>query len=234
MLGKLTGEPAFRSSRWFTRGWTLQELLAPGTVDFFSQEWEKLDDRASVKQLIYTITCISLKALDGAPLSQFSVNERLQWQEGRVTKREKDRAYSLQGSLGVELAPVYGEGPAGAFRRLMDEVNSSKRCVQDIYSTDPRDDMKRIEETKGGLLAESYRWVLDNTTFQQWRQDLHSQLLWVKGDPGKGKTMLLCGIIDELHNLLPKTTLLAYFFCQATNSRLTTLWLCCEGCCTCS
>tara|TARA_R110002003_G_scaffold1615_1_gene23296 strand:+ start:2404 stop:3240 length:837 start_codon:yes stop_codon:yes gene_type:complete len=89
-----------------------------------------------------------------------------------------------------------------------------------MHSTDPRDEKRRIEETKGGLLADSYRWVLDTTTFQQWRQDSQGQLLWVKGDPGKGKTMLLCGIIDELHNSMPKNTLLSYFFCQATDSRI--------------
>jgi hypothetical protein len=62
--------------------------------------------------------------------------------------------------------------------------------------------------------------VLDNITFQQWQQDPYSRLLWVKGDPEKGKTMLLCGVIDELHRSLPKTALLAYFFCQATESRI--------------
>ncbi|CZR68133.1 uncharacterized protein PAC_18032 [Phialocephala subalpina] len=56
----------------------------------------------------------------------------------------------------------------------------------------------RPSATKGGLLKDSYRWILDNTDFQRWRQDEQSRLLWIKGDPGKGKTMLLCGIIDEL------------------------------------
>jgi hypothetical protein len=57
-----------------------------------------------------------------------------------VTNCEEDGAYSLQGILDVELAPVYGEGAVGTSRRLMDEVDSSKRCVQDIHKTDPRDD----------------------------------------------------------------------------------------------
>jgi archaellum biogenesis ATPase FlaH len=222
MPGKSTWEPAFRSSRWFTRGWTLQELLAPSIVEFFSKEWEKLSDKTSLKLLIYKMTSISLEALDGAPLSRFSVNARLGWREGRVTTREEDGAYSLQGILGVEIAPLYGEGAAGAFRRLMDEIDSSKRCVQDLHSTDPRDDKKRIEETKGGLLADSYRWILGNTTFQQWQQDPHSRLLWVKGDPGKGKTMLLCGIIDELQKTANSTVTVIYFFCQATDSRINT------------
>ncbi|KAF1971137.1 hypothetical protein BU23DRAFT_590766 [Bimuria novae-zelandiae CBS 107.79] len=213
-------EPDFSTSQWFTRGWTLQELLAPSIVEFFSREGRKLGDKKSLKSLIQKITGISHKALDGIPLSQFSVDERLRWKEGRITKHDEDRAYSLQGILDVELAPVYGEGAAGAFRRLMDEIDSSRRCVQDLHGTDPRNDKKRIEETKGGLLADSYRWVLDNITFRQWQEDQHSRLLWVKGDPGKGKTMLLCGIVNELQDSMPRNALLSYFFCQATDSRI--------------
>jgi hypothetical protein len=89
-------------------------------------------------------------------------------------------------------------------------------CLRDLRSTDPRDDKKRIEDTKGGLLKDSYRWILENSDFQRWRDDQQSRLLWIKGDPGKGKTMLLCGIINEL----PKTNIMSYFFCQATDSRI--------------
>lgn len=215
-----TWEPAFIASRWFTRGWTLQELLAPTAVEFFSQEGKKLGDKVSLQPLIHKTTSISPEVLNGAPLTQFSVNERLRWAEGRVTRYDEDRAYSLQGILNIELAPVYGEGLAGAFERLRDETRKLERCIQDIYSTDPRKDKKRIEDTKGGLLTDSYRWVLTNITFRQWQEDRHSRLLWVKGDPGKGKTMLLCGIIDELHTTLPRNALLAFFFCQATDSRI--------------
>jgi hypothetical protein len=217
---KSTWEPAFRSSRWFTRGWTLQELLAPSTVEFFSQECKKLGDKMSLKSLIHKITSIPFGALEGTPLSQFSVNERLQWREGRTTRNEEDGAYSLLGIFSVDLAKVYGEGEAGALRRLLREIDISQICVRDIRSTDPCDDKKRIEDTKGGLLADSYRWVLDNTVFQQWQQKPNSRLLWVKGDPGKGKTMLLCGIIDELRSSMPQDALLSYFFCQATDARI--------------
>jgi hypothetical protein len=213
-------EPAFASSRWFKRGWTLQELLAPTTVDFFSREGEKLGDKVSLTLLIRKITGISPEVLKGAPLSQSSINERWRWADGRTTKRNEDRAYCLQGIFGIELAPVYGEGEAGAFDRLKHEISRLEGCMKDVHSTNPRDDKKRIEETKGGLLAESYRWILDNTTFKQWRSDQHSRLLWVKGDPGKGKTMLLCGVIDELRSFMPQTASLSYFFCQATDSRI--------------
>jgi hypothetical protein len=92
--------------------------------------------------------------------------------------------------------------------------------------TNPYDDKRRIEDTKGGLQTDLYYWVLENPDFQRWRNDQQSRLLWIKGDPGKGKTMLLCGIINELAKSTAKSTakinLLSYFFCQATDSRINT------------
>jgi hypothetical protein len=210
----------FQKSRWFTRGWTLQELLAPSSVEFFSREQKKLGDRRSLKQQIYKITGIPDSALQGAPLSQFSVNERLSWIEHRQTKLEEDMAYSMLGIFNVYISPIYSEGKARAFKRIIDEIDKLEKCMQDLRLTDPRDDKKRIEETKGGLLADSYRWILENSDFQQWRDRKQSRLLWIKGDPGKGKTMLLCGIIKELEKSMGQTDLLSYFFCQATDSRI--------------
>ncbi|KAF2189151.1 WD40 repeat-like protein, partial [Zopfia rhizophila CBS 207.26] len=103
---------------------------------------------------------------------------------------------------------------------LSDERMLHRECLQHLRITDPRDDKKRIEETKGGLLEDSYRWILENPDFQRWRDDQQSRLLWIKGDPGKGKTMLLCGIVNELKKSMAKTDLLSYFFCQATDSRI--------------
>ena len=219
-LSKYTWELAFRESRWFTRGWTLQELLAPCLVEFFSQEGKKLGDNTSLKQHIHEITGIPNSALQGAPLFQFSVNERLSWNKHRHTKLEEDRAYSLLGIFDVYISPFYGEGAGGAFRRLMGEIDKLSGCIQDLRLTDPFDDKKRIEDTKGGLLKDSYRWILDNADFQQWRDNKQNQLLWIKGDPGKGKTMLLCGISDELKKSKAKTSLLSFFFCQATDPRI--------------
>ncbi|KAL8739891.1 MAG: hypothetical protein Q9190_007350, partial [Brigantiaea leucoxantha] len=103
-------------------------------------------------------------------------------------------------------------------RILQDKEN--KKCLQDLYLTNPYDDKKRIEQTKGGLLQDSYRWILDNSDFRQWRKNQQSRLLWIKGDPGKGKTMLLCGIINELKKPTTHTCLLSFFFCQATDARI--------------
>jgi hypothetical protein len=219
-VSELPWESSFQSSRWFTRGWTLQELLAPTSVEFFSKEWKILGDKQSLGQKIHKITRIPKLALQGAPLSQFSVNERLSWKDGRHTKLDEDMAYSLLGIFGVYIPPIYGEGTGEAFKRLIVEIDKLEKCMQDLLLTDPRDDKKRIEDTKGGLLEDSYRWILEDSDFQQWRDDQQSRLLWIKGDPGKGKTMLLCGIINELEKSMSKTDILSYFFCQATDSRI--------------
>jgi hypothetical protein len=97
-----------------------------------------------------------------------------------------------------------------------DEKN--KECLDDLYETDPRHDKTRIQDTKGGLLRDVYSWILENPDFKQWRTDPDGGLFWVKGDPGKGKTMLLCGIIDELEK--DPANQLSYFFCQATEQKL--------------
>jgi len=81
---------------------------------------------------------------------------------------------------------------------------------------DPQYDQERIETSKGGLLEASYNWILED--FNQWRDDKQSRLLWIEGSPGKGKTMLMCGIMKELSK--SATDLLSYFFCQAGDERI--------------
>ncbi|KAG4427310.1 hypothetical protein IFR05_017207 [Cadophora sp. M221] len=241
-----TWESAFRDSVWFTRGWTLQELLAPRSVEFFSYDGERLGDKGTLNRQIHEITAISISALEGVPLSQFSVEERLSWAETRQTTRGEDKAYSLLGVFGIHLPLIYGEGKEHAFKRLKTEIQNllieaeqnpldpeTRSCIQDLRITDPREDKKRIEETKGGLLRDSYRWILEHPDFQQWHDDTQSRLLWIQGDPGKGKTMLIGGILDELSpstKLRDKdaTTLLSFFFCQATDDPTVAYLACAE------
>jgi hypothetical protein len=213
-------ESDFRKSKWFTRGWTLQELLASRSVEFFSREGKRLSDRSSLKQQIHEITRIPASALQGASLSRFPVNDLFSWMEGRQTKLAEDKVYSLLGIFDVKIPLFYGEGAANAFKRLQKVINKREKCMQDLCLTDPRDDKKRIEDTNGGLLEDSYRWILENPDFQQWYRARKSRLLWVKGNPGKGKTMLLGGIINELKKLTAETHLLSFFYCQAADSRI--------------
>jgi len=120
-----TWESAFRDSKWFTRGWTLQELLAPRAVEFFSQHGKRLGDKKSLGRQIQEVTGIPISALEGAPLSQFRVEERFTWAENRQTTRPEDKAYSLLGIFGIHLPPIYGEGREHAFRRLKKEIQES-------------------------------------------------------------------------------------------------------------
>lgn len=92
-------------------------------------------------------------------------------------------------------------------------------CLRRIHLTDPRYDKMRIEQNKGGLLKDCYEWILEHPGFRRWKSESESRLLWINGGAGKGKTMLLIGIINELDK--PTTAsegrLLSYFFCEGTN-----------------
>lgn len=91
------------------------------------------------------------------------------------------------------------------------------QCLRDLCVSDPRSDKKYIEERKGGLLKDSYVWITQHESFQQFLTDTDTKLLWIDGGAGKGKTMLMCGIIDELQATHRR---LSYFFCQQTDSDL--------------
>jgi hypothetical protein len=118
-------ETAFRISRWFTRGWTLQELIAPPVVEFFSREGKRLGDKKSLEQTLHEITGIPLDVFRGSPLSHFSVDERMSWAASRRTKREEDAAYSLLGIFDVYMPLIYGEGHTKAMSRLRKEIEES-------------------------------------------------------------------------------------------------------------
>jgi hypothetical protein len=99
-----------------------------------------------------------------------------------------------------------------------------QQCLKDLRLAGPSDGKARIELTKCGLLEDPYRRILDHADFRWWCDDEHSQLLWIKGDPGKGKMMLLIGIIIELSKH-PKQSIrdakpTSFLLCRATDSRL--------------
>jgi hypothetical protein len=119
----LDWERAFRESKWFTRGWTLQELIAPPSVELFCSNGNRLGDKKSLEGQLHKITRIPVSALQGTPLSEFSFDERISWAQGRETKREEDEAYSLLGILDISMPVIYGEGREKALRRLKREWN---------------------------------------------------------------------------------------------------------------
>jgi len=123
-------ESAFKMSRWFTRGWTLQELIAPKLVDFYSLEGERIGSKLTLELLIHEITGIARTALGGAALSSLSINERMSWTQQRNTTLEEDKAYCLLGIFNVSMPPIYGEGKESAFRRLQHEIHISHKGGQ--------------------------------------------------------------------------------------------------------
>jgi hypothetical protein len=111
---------AFRNSKWFTRGWTLQELLAPQTVVFFSHGWFEIGTRTSLGPLISAITNIGENHLNkGSHIP--STAQKFSWASRRQTLRIEDTAYCLMGLFGVNMPLLYGEG-GKAFMRLQLEI----------------------------------------------------------------------------------------------------------------
>ncbi|KAK3301757.1 heterokaryon incompatibility protein-domain-containing protein [Chaetomium strumarium] len=112
----------FAHCRWFTRGWTLQELIAPRRVEFYNRNWQFEGDKSSISVLLSNITRIRAEVLDDADqLHIVPVAQRMSWAATRETKREEDRAYCLLGIFGVNIPLLYGEGEK-AFIRLQEEI----------------------------------------------------------------------------------------------------------------
>lgn len=128
----------FSASKWFTRGWTLQELIAPRTVEFFSKDHCPLGDKKSLEQAIHGITRIPLDALRGdRPLHDFSVDERMSWAKDRKTTRHEDAAYCLLGIFDIHMPLIYGEGRKKALIRLRKEIQETQN-LPSVLSKDVR------------------------------------------------------------------------------------------------
>ncbi|KAN0075190.1 hypothetical protein V8E54_007801 [Elaphomyces granulatus] len=141
--------------------------------------------------------------------------------DSHKNKEWQGYAAATAAAYAKELLSVIHPNQVGETLNVMTDKDNC--CLADLLLTDPRNEKIRIELTKGGLLKDSFRWILDNSEFQRWRGDKQSQLLWIKGDAGKGKTMLMIGIVDELEQQVAKSSVsevLSYFLCQGTDSRL--------------
>ncbi|RYP72636.1 hypothetical protein DL769_004421 [Monosporascus sp. CRB-8-3] len=111
-------------SRWFTRGWTLQELIAPAEVIFYSMDWDRIGTKSELSTSISSITKINAFFLDGKNLASASVAQRMSWAAHRETSRTEDIAYCLLGIFDVNMPLIYGEGMK-AFQRLQEEIIKS-------------------------------------------------------------------------------------------------------------
>ncbi|KAH7383508.1 heterokaryon incompatibility protein-domain-containing protein, partial [Cadophora sp. MPI-SDFR-AT-0126] len=136
-------EQDFKKSAWFTRGWTLQELLAPQWVEFYDVNWQEIGTKSSLSSLIESITGIS----HIFNYASATIAQKMSWASLRQTTRVEDQAYCLLGIFGVYMPPLYGEG-MNAFHRLQMEI-ISQSDDQSIFAWEGR------WKVKAGLLATS-------------------------------------------------------------------------------
>ncbi|KAF5496275.1 Vegetative incompatibility protein HET-E-1 [Colletotrichum fructicola] len=119
--------------------------------------------------------------------------------------------------------------------RKLHHDDKDKECLARLCVINPETHKAKIQRTGGGLLKDSYEWILDHEDFRRFHSNPQNRLLWIRGDPGKGKTMLLCGMIDELK--AESSRPLSYAFCQATHSDFKSatsvlrslIWLLCKN-----
>ncbi|KAI1774759.1 HET-domain-containing protein [Hypoxylon cercidicola] len=149
---------ALRRCRWNTRGWTLQELVAPENIDFFDQDWNNIGSKQRLVRELEKITGIGEKILlHKQPLKSVLVAHKMSWAARRETTRIEDTAYCLLGIFGVNMPLLYGEEEK-AFRRLQEEIIKSTPDLSIFAWTIP----KTINPSQGpdervysGILAES-------------------------------------------------------------------------------
>lgn len=159
---------AFQNSRWFTRGWTLQELIAPREVFFYAKDWSILGSKRdrTLMSVLAKVTGIDRSVLSGATsLEDVSVAARMKWASKRQTTREEDIAYCLLGIFDINMPLLYGEGMR-AFIRLQEEIGKSTDDHSIFAWTSPSGancDPDKLELC--GLLAESPRWFQDSRSY---------------------------------------------------------------------
>ncbi|KAI8634147.1 hypothetical protein F5Y19DRAFT_487638 [Xylariaceae sp. FL1651] len=205
-LPRSTWKLELRKSRWFTRGWTLPELLAPTKVTFFSKGGYKLGTRTSLSQILKEITGIPIDALNGRALSGFNTTERMLWSRGRETKRKEDKAYSMLGIFGVRMYIDYGEGEEHAMARLCEQIENHRR----------RRPGKILENRMAGPLLESSKIFAQDRIFV--REDVQSFLSQAFSVDGK-VTAVLYGLPGV------GKTVMARYFAKREQEKRAMLWI---------
>ncbi|KAH8753037.1 heterokaryon incompatibility protein-domain-containing protein [Diaporthe sp. PMI_573] len=138
-LEDLEPDGDLRQCRWFKRGWTLQELVAPSKVTFHDSNWAPVGERCDTRfcESLSSITGIDMSFLQGGvELGALSVAQKMSWANGRETTIPEDGAYSLMGIFDVNMPLVYGEGGPKAFRRLQEAIIGVSSDLT-IFAWDP-------------------------------------------------------------------------------------------------
>jgi hypothetical protein len=197
---------ALQGSKWFTRGWTLQELLAPKHVEFFSREGKYIGEREEMSSMLSAITSIPVEALRGRPLSKFTIKERFSWVGSRQTKREEDKAYALFGIFDVYMPPIYGEGEDSAMNRLRKEIREVERTLLQSLRFDQIGSRQTAIKNPHN---ETCQWLLITHEYLDWldpdKLEEHQGFLWIKGIPGAGKSTIMKFAHGCVHQALERS-----------------------------
>ncbi|KAF1925827.1 HET-domain-containing protein [Didymella exigua CBS 183.55] len=200
-------ELAMRRSRWFTRGWTLQELIAPSYIEFFSKEMDRLGDRKSLEEMLHEITGIPIEVLRTRSLINFGIEQRFSWAAKRQTTYEEDMAYCLLGMFDIHMPLLYGEGKETAMKRLGRMAESATAgptgvplqqklsgLRQWLSVPNPATQPQRVLRSRGQGTCD---WVLDSRKYVRWKTSPAS-ILWLYGVPGSGKTMISTTVLEDV------------------------------------
>jgi Heterokaryon incompatibility protein (HET) len=166
-------ESAFGRSQWFTRGWTLQELIAPSELRFYGQSWNYLGSNRTLTRSINVVTGIDPDIISSGfqfnryRLQEICVAKKMSWAAKRITTRVEDQAYCLLGIFDVNMAMIYGEGEK-AFTRLQEEIIKTVDD-QTILCWDDSNEMN------GALLATSPGQFRNGNRIRRWKQDDHTR-----------------------------------------------------------
>jgi hypothetical protein len=120
----MDGRAPWMESRWFTRGWTLQELIAPPTVEFYVKSWDLVGTKNRWARNLSELTGVQENVLETNTLSSASVAQKMSWAARRKTTRKEDMAYCLLGLFDINMPLLYGEGEK-AFLRLQEHIAAS-------------------------------------------------------------------------------------------------------------
>ncbi|KAI0101007.1 heterokaryon incompatibility protein-domain-containing protein [Nemania sp. FL0031] len=151
-LSDLVDSVEFPDCRWWTRGWTLQELIAPKRVVSYDAKWKVIGTKKSLIESISDISGIERKVLlDKREMLSCSVSQKMSWAADRETKLAEDEAYCLLGIFDINMPLLYGEGRK-AFHRLQEEIIKRRADLTIFHWHTPRDELD-VQYTS--LFAES-------------------------------------------------------------------------------
>ncbi|KAF2731442.1 HET-domain-containing protein, partial [Polyplosphaeria fusca] len=194
-------DASFCASEWFTRGWTLQELIAPASVEFFSYQGQRIGDKTSLEPLVHKTTGIPLTALRNGALDEFTVDERRDWAKNRKTTEEEDAVYCLLGILDVVIPAAYGEGVERAWRRLQMELEAAGSAPSIIPFSQNEQFVGR-ESQLAELEAKLFEYSQATT-------------MAIVGPPGTGKSQL---VLEVAHRTIQRNKNCSVFWIDASDT----------------